>query len=304
MNNYDNLMRQNFMIGVPTRGRVHRVEAITGIWKYFLRGERAGIEYPLYAFVREDEEVEYRQAFQGTYVQLVVVPNTINIAEKRNFIYEYGAKLGKTHVFIINDDVDMYFRKESLTSKYTNKYDEVIENGIVDKMLLESILMCNEQYPITGFPLKQASQGAKYSFEKNKQIIHIQCYHVPTLKKEGIQHDGMGVCGMSDRWVQLSLLYKGYRTITNCRYAVGDAGTGQAGGCTIFRTAELVSEAATAVHKNFPEVVELKTKTNGIWDVARLDCTIYLKKLLKQEELPYIPLEEGLEILRKGGMKV
>jgi hypothetical protein len=177
-------------------------------------------------------------------------------------------------------------------------------NGILDKMLLESILMCCERYPITGFPLKQGSQGAKYWFEKNKQIIHMQCYHIPTLKKENILHCGMGVVGMSDRWVQLSLLKLGYRTMTNCRYAVGDAGTGKPGGCTVFRTADLVSEAARTLHRHFPEVVELKQKNNGIWDVERTDCTIYLKKLLDQDELPYVGTETGLERLRDGGMDV
>ena len=198
----------------------------------------------------------------------------------------------------------MYFRKESLSSKYTNKYDELMELGTVDKMLLESILMCGETYPITGFPLKQASNNAKYAFEKNKQIIHIQCYHIPTLLKEDVHHDGMGVVGMSDRWVQLSLHKKGYRTLTNCRYAIGDAGTGQPGGCTVFRTAELVSEAAKAIHRNFPQVVELKIKDNGIWDVPRWDCTIYLKKYLDEGELKYVPLEEALQVLREGGMEV
>ncbi|DAC71833.1 MAG TPA: hypothetical protein DSN98_08310 [Thermoplasmata archaeon] len=303
MRNYDNLMNQNFLIGIPTRARMHLIHKKMGTWKYFLREPWNRVPYPLYAFVRESEADEYGEVLQDTYVKIIVVPDSLNIAQKRNEIYEYAANIGKTHVFILNDDVELFFRKESLSSKYTSKFDELMESDTVTKMLLESILLCGEQYPITGFPLKQASNNAKYMFEKNKQIIHLQCYHISTLKKEKITHCGMGVTGMSDRWVQLSLLCRGYRTITNCRYAIGDAGTGQPGGCTVVRTPALVTEAAEAVKRNFPDVVELKIKDNGKWDIPRKDCTIYLKKYLKEGEAPSIPFSEGLEMLKKGGME-
>jgi len=289
MDAYSLLKDENYMIGIPTRARTHLIDKKVGVWKYFLREPFNKKEFPVVAFVRESEREMYREALKGTYVEIVVVSDEINIATKRNLIYKHARTCGKEHVFIVNDDVDFYFRKEELSSKYTNKYDELMEKKVVEKIFLECIYLCNSKFPISGLPLKQGSQDAKYWFEKNRQIIHLQCYHVPTLEKEEIEHDGMGVCGMSDRWVQLSLHERGYRTVSNFRYAVGDMGTGRPGGCTEFRTPELVTEAARAVKERFPEVTQLKRKANGVWDTPRIDCTIRLKKYLEEGEQPFIP---------------
>jgi hypothetical protein len=292
MTAYEQLQTKNYMIGIPSRGRTHLIEKKQGVWKYFLK-EAHIKEYPIYVFTRNCECEEYKNCLEKyPWIKIISVPDEIDIATKRNEIYKYADSKGMEYVFIVNDDIDLFFRKEELSSKYTNKFEELMSKNIVEKMLLESVLLCNEEYPITGFPLKLASFALKYTFEKNKQVIHLQCYHVPTLKKEGIQHNGMGVTGMSDRWVQLSLLKLGYKSLANCRYAVSDAGIGQRGGCTEIRTAELVTEAARALRKNFPEVVELKLKNNGKWNTERIDCTIRLKKYLGKGELPYISKEE------------
>lgn len=291
---YDRLKNFNYMIGIPSRGRSFMIEKRTGVWKYFKE-----YSYPISIFIREEEVLDYGKVLTGRVPKfdLVSCSNGINIAEKRQEILNKAIKENKTHLFIIDDDINFYYREESLSSKYSNKMEEINSRDTVNKCLLECIALCNEEYPIVGLPLKQGSQAKKYTFELNSQIIHFACYHIPTLIKESIKVTELGTPFMSDRYVQLSLLNKGYRSITNCRYAIGDYGTGYRGGCSITRNVLLQEDAARKLLVAFPGYVELRHKENGVWNNPRLDCKIHWKKFLKKGFLQFIPKEKVLKII-------
>jgi len=298
---YDELMKKNFIICIPSRKRTHLIEKEIGIWKYFLRKNLKEVYYPLILFVREEEIDLYQQKLllKKSKITLYKVPNNFSIADKRNAMLDYAKELKKDYLFIIDDDIDFYYREESLSSKYTNKYETLMEKDTVNKILLESVLLCNENYPAIGLPLKQGSQGRKYTFEKNVPIIRFVCYHVPTLIKENLKLNGLGTIFMSDRYIQMELVNRGYRTLTNCRYAIGDMGTGYKGGCSVTRNPEDQEKAARALKAKFPDYIELKLKSNGVWNEERIDCNLKLKVYLKEDELKYIPIEEGLKILKE-----
>jgi hypothetical protein len=257
-------------------------------------------------FVREDEEAMYREALSNTTMHhvIAVVPNDTSISTKRHLIFDRAAREGKEHVFILDDDSLFFYRDETMASKYCGRYEDIMLRDTISSILIECILSCDEQYPITGLPLKQSSNNAKYAFEKNKQMIHFQCYHVPTLLKENIRHDGLGVHGMSDRWVQLSLLSRGYRSLTNCRYAIDDMGTGKPGGSTLWRTVDTVNLAANTLYAKFPNVVALTTKENGLWNELRTECRIHLKEFLSDDEEIFVSLDEMRNKFEKEGLKI
>jgi hypothetical protein len=290
------LDKENYIIGIPSRKRSFMIEKRTGVWKYFKK--EFGV-YPIKLFVREEEVEEYGNKIfnYNPHIWIEKVPNDSNIAQKRQAMLDYAIKNNVTYLFIIDDDINIYYREESLSSKYSNKMEEMNKRDAVNKSLYESVRLCNEEYPITGFPLKQGSQGRKYTFEIDSTILHFVCYHVPTLVKEEIRIDGLGTKFMSDRYVQLSMLSKGYKSMTNCRYAIGDYGTGYKGGCQATRTVQEQESAAKELVKIFPGSVELKHKENGIWNEPRLDCKINWKGFLKEGELKYLPKEEGLKMI-------
>lgn len=296
---YKALSKENYLIGIPSRGREFMIEKGTGIWKYFKNSN----PYSLSLIVREDESKRYYDKIEDIYeftngnfmCSITSVPDKYNIAQKRQSFLEIAKANKIDYLFIIDDDVDFYYRDESLSSKYTNRYKDLMEKDTVNKILWESIQLCNKKYPIVGLPLKQGSQGRKYAFEKNVPIIRFVCYHVPTLIKEEIKITGLETDFMSDRYVQLKVLNQGYRSLTNCRYAVGDMGTGYKGGCSTTRTVELQKEAAKKLCKTFPKYVKLKIKENGLWNEKRLDCKIDWKGFLDKEELKYLPAKEVMK---------
>lgn len=297
MSVYDLLKKQSYMIGVPSRDRSFMIGKKTGVWKYLSE------DYPLCLVVRESEAQGYHVALTTEFsvgcVKLVMDDATI--AVKRNGLIEEAIRRGVDHLFILDDDVALYFRDENLSSKYTSRAEDFERMEAFDRILYECICLCNEKYPIVGLPLKQGSFNLLYTFPKNIPIIRFVCYHIPTLKKEGIKATGLNTTFMSDRFVHLSLLQKGYMGLSNCRWCVGDPGTGYRGGCSITRTVNLQEEAAKLLTQAFPEAVTLKMKENGLWSERRLDCSIKWKHYLPEGEQGWIPLQEGLDMIRSKG---
>lgn len=291
------LEKENYMIYVPSRGRGDRILLRRGLWRYVDPIEKS---HEVTLCVREEELSSYPiEQIRGKGVKLAVAHNEATIADKRNSFIEHAISSEVEYMFIIDDDSEVYYRDENLSSKYTSRVEEVKRRNIFDKILLEAMALCSETYPLIGLPIKQGSFGLKYTFPKNIPIIRFVCYHVPTLKKEGIKATGLGTTFMSDRFVQLSLFEKGYRSLSNCRYAIGDPGTGYRGGCSETRTPEKQTEAAKALALRFPNAVSLKVKSNGLWAADRLDCSIKWKSYLKEGEQTYIDAYEGYELINK-----
>jgi len=293
---YDLLQKENYMIGIPSRERTHLIEKKTGVWKYLDK------EYPVHVVVRSDEYVLYSlvlsQSVDILRMNMSTVGNFSSIADKRQALLQKAIALKVEHLFIMDDDIALYFRDEGLSSKYTSRKEDFDRLEAFDRILYECMALCCETYPIVGLPLKQGSFNLRYMFPKNIPIIRFVCYHVPTLVKEGIECTGLGTTFMSDRYVHLSLLEKGYASLSNCRWCVGDPGTGYRGGCSETRTVELQEEAARKLVARFPDKVSLKYKENGLWNERRLDCDIKWKAYLKPDELKHLPHEVGMERLR------
>lgn len=287
------LMGKNYHIFVPSRNRSSLIEKRGGVWKYLGRDS-----YPVTVIVRQEEEEKYSKEVESRIpeydVRVSSVPNKFMIVNKRQRMLDLAIEDGVEYMFILDDDICLYYRDEELSSKYTSKEEEFLKRDSFNNILYESMKLCSEEFPIVGLPLKQGSFNLKYTFPKNIPIIRFVCYHVPTLIKENVRMDGLGTTFMSDRYAHLSLLEKGYASLSNCRWCVGDHGTGYKGGCADTRTAELQGEAAKALSKRFGEDrVSLKWKEDGVWGVRRLDCRIEWKKFLPVGSLSYLPKEEG-----------
>ena len=296
MSTYDLLKKENYMIGVPSRERTHLIEKKTGVWKYLTKN------YPVHLAVRYSEFQTYTSilSFSDYHEQVTVlmVNDICSIAEKRQSLLQEAIDRKVEHLFIMDDDIALYFRDEDLSSKYTSRKEDFDRLEAFDRILYECMALCCETYPIVGLPLKQGSFNLRYMFPKNIPIIRFVCYHVPTLVKEGIECTGLGTTFMSDRYVHLSLLEKGYASLSNCRWCVGDPGTGYKGGCSETRTVDLQEEAARKLVARFPDKVSLKYKENGLWNERRLDCDIKWKAYLQPDELKHLPHEVGMERLR------
>jgi hypothetical protein len=291
------LDKENYMIGIPSRGRERLLQKRLGVWKHI---DPKKEDYPTVLIVREEETNSYRDT--GYMGELIRTSNDSTIANKRDELIQYAIKKDKKYLIMIDDDATMYYREENLSSKYTCLHEKFVKDDCFNKMLLESISLCDEEYPVTGFPIKQGSQGIKCMFSKNRPMHVFVCFHVPTLAKEGIRADGLEAPFMEDRYVLLSLLKKGYKSLSNARFCVGDYGTAYRGGSSLTRNIDNQSETAKKLQKVFPESVELKWKENGTWNERRLDCAIDYRYYLKEGETNFIEAKEGLEKLKSKGV--
>ena len=298
-----------YEIFIPSRERTDLMRDRRGAWKLF---NPTSCNYPVKVVVRDIEEADYLQAsglseFSPDQLGLGVTTTpsvNMDIAKTRQLIVEEAHERGLEYLFMLDDDVVLSYRDESLSSKYGSRVEELFARDGLNQCLLECLKMCGPEYPMVGLPLRFGSVSRKYMFEKNSTIIRFVCLHVPTLMKEGVSYTGLGGGVMEDYYVQLSLLSKGYRTMTNCRFAIDDYGTGKPGGCSTTRSVEVHNESAELLAQKF-ECVDLKWKKTSFWPEERLDCGFKPKSFLPAGELPYIPFQEavdkfGLDHLRRG----
>lgn len=298
------LQKEDYAIFVPSRGRESMIEKGTGIWKYLKKEFAQGNRHKIFLIVRGCEYSAYSEALKeigapdGVYI--ITVKDEAVISDKRQLALDTAIKEKINKFFIIDDDVCIYFRDEMLSSMYTSREEDFDKMDCFNSALYEALKLTCREFPITGLPIKQGSFGLKYMFPFNIPIIRFVCYDTQTLKDAQIRMDGLGEVFMSDRYAHLSLLEKGFRSLSNCRYCIGDHGTGYKGGCADTRTVALQSQAANSLSKRFPQHVSLKWKTDGLWGVGRWDCTIKWKKFLPEGSESYMPAEEGLRRIGDG----
>lgn len=298
---YEELSKENYLIAIPSRERTDLIKSCRGIWKYLYPYDQ---RYPVILAIRGEEERDYFNAMLELEPESKLDPNPVlmctesenmNIAKTRQLILEHADDNGIEYLFMIDDDVVISYRDESLSSKYGSKVEPFIERDGFNKLLLESIRLCGPEYPMVGLPLRFGSVSRKYTFEKNSTIIRFVCLHVPTLMKEGISYTGLDGGVMEDYFVQLSLLEKGYKTMTNCRYAIDDYGTGKPGGCSSTRTKTVHDDSAIKLARRFEGRVQLKSKRTTFWQEERLDCSFQPKGFLPSGEAVYVPVLEAID---------
>lgn len=296
------LSEKNYMITIPSRERSFMIEKQTGVWKHIGPLTREYYPYDVGVFVREEEFNNYSLHVNSNIV-VYAVDNNFSIANKRQLMLRTAIEFKKEFLFIIDDDVTFFFRDNTLSSLYTSRHEDFKEFFCFDRILYEAIMLCSKEYPIIGLPLKLGSQTLKYRYPYNIPVIRFVCYHIPTLIEEQIKVDTMDVPFMSDRYVQLKLLSKGYKSISNGWFAVDDYGTGYKGGCSVTRTVDNQSFSARILQQHFPYHVELKVKEDGYWDEKRLDCKIDWKKFLPEESEKYLESFKGIELIEREGYK-
>lgn len=274
MSVHDLLAEENFMIGIPTRGRHDHIKGRKGVWRYLDKG------YPTVLAVRESEEVNYQWALADSevfpHVTVGLVSDESSICSKRKGLMDEAIRRGVEYLFIIDDNTTFSYRDDLLPSKYCSKLPDIERMEVFDRILYESLCLCGDVYPIVGLPLRKSGFNVTYIFQKNIPITKFVCYHVPTFMKEEIEINGLGMSYLSDRYVQLSLLEKGYASLSNCRFMVGESETVPMGDL------ELRYEADKALKTRFPEAVTLKRGEGGV--IRK----IYWRKYLREEEQKYL----------------
>lgn len=260
-----------------------------GLWRY-IDPMKNGIPFML--FLRECEVKDYSPFVPKD--KIISVPDEYFVPDKRKKALKWCKKNQVRVMFIIDDDITLHIRDESLSSKY-----KVIQEPEKFYGALEVLSkLCSPDYPMVGFPNKKGSSARRYMFEKNTSILWLVGFHVETLVKEKIDPTGLGHQFKSDRYMHLAVLSKGYSSLTYCGYSTGSMERGYKGGCGTMRSLEKDNESTLLLLRAFPNHTQPDTVVDK--GVSRLYCRVAWKKFLKPKEKSYIDEAEGFALLKAG----
>lgn len=245
---------------VPTYGRASQSAQST---LAFLRS--LGIEPTLVVQDREKHKYNWHSG------PLAVLPPEITtIAPTRDHIIQALAVEEK--VIMLDDDLVFFRRRDDDRTKFESgtKEDFLAMFEVVSDLL--------DKFPHVGIASREGGNRNTDNFMFNTRIMRVLAYRADIMKNEGITYAPMAL--MSDFHVNLQFLRKGYDTVVVNNWCQNHGGSDTAGGCSHFRTKELLEENAHLLKSLHPEYVKVvKKETKGAWGGgARTDVTIQWKK--------------------------
>jgi len=125
-------------------------------------------------------------------------------------------------------------------------------------------------------------------------MIRLIMVRIQTYAEHNIRTDSIPTETMSDRWLYLQFILRGWKSVMINQYVVDDQGTNVKGGCSLWRNVEHQNSAAIFFYNRFKEYdwIKLRTKTSGEWKEKRLDVTIRWSRFLATDEKPYYTVKE------------
>lgn len=211
--------------------------------------------------------------YQRIYSSRVVGTRAKGIAAKRQFILELHAAENPQdpRLCMMDDDLRFYKRRTDDVGKFVNATgDDCIRMiGAIHRELRD--------YAVVGVSSREGGNNQTVD-ECNTRMTRVLGYNVDMLYEAKVEFGRIQF--MEDFDVQLQLARKGYASRMLSAWAQGQKGSGEAGGCSTYRTMELHAKAAHELHRLHPEFVKVRevlTKTS-FGGGTRTDVTVYWKR--------------------------
>ena len=270
-----NNMKNKLWIYIPTRGRLIKQKTLKNIPKNII---------PYTKLVVGKEEADSHIKLYGK--DRVMISPLKGISKIRQWIMENS--YSKYSLFL-DDDMNFNIRKNKKLIKCN-------ENEINDMFLLLHNWL-KKDFIHVGISARQHNFCEKNDFAETTRMNNAYAYNVEKFLKSKIRFDRLQV--MEDFDVTLSLLELGYNNRVTYKYAWGQGASGAKGGCSIYRTKEIQSNAAYELKKLHPNFVKIKIKNsksiwNGINNNQRIDVNISWKKAYSEKK------GNILDFLKKG----
>ena len=246
-------------------------------------------EYDTYKKVVDELRLEH--------VELIADDHS-NIAECRQNILMYCHEHGYDYLFSPDDDVRFHARKSNW-KVLPLELEENIE------LFNHMSSICSTEVPLVSLRYRFMVQNCNTAYEKNYKIIILYFVHVPTLVNNGVSFKHEGFQFYEDKYMQLQLYSKGFRSCTSSMYATSQRQPDNSeGGCFAYRNIEEANRHSRIMHEEWPEYSKLVIK-NSWKEGPRLENIWYFKKFLKPDELRYFPKEQMERFMgREGAYKL
>ena len=199
----------------------------------------------------------------------LVVPDTFRFSDIRQFILQQP---GEFHA-LFDDDIRLYRRHTpGMTNlRYAEKPDDIRD------MLSWMESQLQDGYVHGGISPREGNNRVPESTTSNCRVCRAHFYNADVVRAE--QFDFRDVVEKQDFHFSLTMLELGYPSIVSYEFAQGQHASNMAGGCSIYRTPEMLAEGAlrlAALHPGFVKVTMPKTKT--AWRGGAPDVVCYWKK--------------------------
>jgi hypothetical protein len=248
-------------------------------------------------FLKDCQEERLAYAQLSAYKKVYFIYNSI--AEKRLQILDYAKANNFTKVIFADDDICFFIRKPDLIHTRKLTKDNVTELNDFFNVVVGT---CNEEYPLTGLPLRLGFFKRKAMFEKNTKLIRFWCLHLPTIMSLLTLEHRQSICDTwvkEDYYIALLLLSNGYKSLSYNKFCVEDPGFNAKGGCSSYRNTELVNKTSTVLYNCFKSTGNIKlvskvTKNRNFSSRRMTEVVVKWKAFLPKDEPIFIPKEEIL----------
>lgn len=207
-----------------------------------------------------------------------------NFSDKKEWT---SNNIKERYYFILDDDLSFFARKDGRLVK-ARKFD------VLSMFKLLYKYMKDENYAHVALSLRGGNNHVSEDIAKNTRATAVCGFDLKIVKKEKVVFNSTPL--MADFDITLSLLEKGYPNIVIYKYANSHRISNDQGGCSLYRTPELMEKAAEMIKSRHNQFVKIQQKiTSKPWanfdTKVRTDVKISWKKAYKYGKMR-----------KKGGM--
>jgi hypothetical protein len=230
---------------------------------------------------------------------LTLPPEIVTLSPTRQWIAEYARRRGIDKFCLLDDD--LRFNCRGAPSSNVKKTDFTLwvatPQQTVDCLnMLEQWL---DQFAHVSVSCRQGNNRCPDEWRQPGRAMQVLAYRTDIFFKVGV--DFSAIDTKQDMSATLSLLKAGYCNRVSYKYSVGQAARSGAGatsskrvdanpgGCSVYRTLEMMNECAEQLAAMFPgyvKVVEKTTKTSFFMG-TRKDVICYWKKIYEDAPVKY-----------------
>lgn len=261
-------------IVIPTKGRATRQTTLHNLPPDIRKNTFLCI-YP--------EELTAHEMHPG--LRMVVSPEVKGIAQKRQWILDETLKSGMNKVVMLDDDLVFARRRSDDPTKFIGATDiDIVE-------MFKAIEHRLDSYSMVGVAGREGANRNIEPYVENTRLMRVLGYRADILKELGIRATVADV--MNDFGVVLELLTRGLAVLNINWIVQNQNGSDTSGGCSTYRTPEVQTAAAQALHDRFPQFVKIVQKeTKTAWGgKPRTDVIIQWKEAykdgLRRSDLPH-----------------
>lgn len=225
----------------------------------------------VFLVVQGREKEAYQPVADHYNVPLVILPDYINtLSQTRRYLVDTrGPKIA-----MLDDDMIFYTRRQDDRTKFTRSTKEEVKEAFQH---IESLL---DEYVHVGMLLSGGANRVTDDVVYTTRMCCVLCYQTEKLRELNIHFDDLVV--MEDFHVTLSLIELGYPNAVLATHSCNYGPVNADGGCSVYRTQDVQTQAAMKLKELHPEAVTVITKDTGSWEGfgERTDVRIQWKKVL------------------------